>query len=216
MSAHGHSPFDDLREQFRAAAAREQAKSSRRRWFTRRAPVTLAFGALALSGGAAVATQLIATGEPKPEVAAKSDRFRPATAGTIAVTAADPDQPLPWGVLVYQTAAGEDCAIVGQVRGAQLGIIDGKVFRPFEDRTSGSCRSVDRLPFQFDIRYLAGRSLVFGRARADVATMEAVHRGRRQRAETGAAGAYLFVFDAGLKPSEFKLRALRADGKPAG
>lgn len=213
MTEQRPEPLNELREQFRAAAAREMATPAAHRTRRRRRVIAVALAAIGATGGIAVATQLISVGSPRPDPQ-KGSRYRvPAGSGTIAITAPDRERSLPWGVLVYRSSTGENCAAVGHVRAGQLGELRNGSFRPSTDRSGGACRKPGRAPFVVDVRYLDGRSLVFGRARDDVESMRANYRGRTRQAKTGAGGAFLFVFDAGLRSGEVELTALGADGR---
>lgn len=214
MTAPEKRPFTAMREEFRAAAAREMRPEPRRR--THRRFVVALLAAIGVTGSVAAATQLISIGEPRREPVEKSDRFKPEVAGIIAVTAPDPDRTLPWGVLIYRAADGERCALAGQLRGTQLGAIEGDRFRPFEDRSSGICARSDRSPYHADVRFIDGRSVVYGRARAGVVALEAAYTNGRRRAPTGVGGAFLFVFDGQLRPRDLRLRAVDAAGRTIG
>lgn len=212
------NPLDELRESFRAAAVRqierEQATSSSRRPRHRRWMLGAAVTAVCASGGFAAATQLISAGSPRKDVEQRSSRYVWNGEGLIALTAKDATQQLPWGVIVYRSPSKQDCALVGQLRGNELGVIDHGKFRRFEERTGGACGPKSRIPLFFDLRYLNGRSLVFGRVRSDVATVRITHEGRSRELKRGPGGAFLFVFDAGLKSGTFKLTGLDRRHRP--
>jgi hypothetical protein len=209
-------PLQDLREQFRAAAARQVALDRPPKPWRRRGPILVA-AAVVATGGVAVGTQLISTGRPAKEAYDPADRYRPAELGTIAITAPDPDFRVPWGVLIYRSAGGETCALVGQVRGNDIGVVTDGVFHPFASRTAGACGDADRLPTFFDVRNLHGRTLLYGRARRDVHRVMLAERGEPQRvATTGPGGAYLFVLEGRLKQGSYRLTLLGADGRPVG
>jgi hypothetical protein len=211
MSPSSLPPLDELRESLRAAAARdiEAHGSSRwRRW--RRRPTRLTVGVLigvGLAGGAATAASLIAVGTPEPDRAQKADRYRPGAAQRqIAVRARDPDRPLPWGVAIYTAKDGQKCALPGQLRGDTLGMVRAGKFRPYAADTAGPCADLAHLKLLTDQRVIAGRTLVYGRARPNVRRV-ILGRGRRQDAiVTGPGGAFLFVLDGSVNPSRYRLR----------
>lgn len=213
-------PLIELRESFRAAAAREIAREQtaaspvtqrrrRRRWL-----VGTGLAAVTATGGLAAATQLISTGSPREDREQKSPRYVRGGDGVIALSAPDPEQRLPWGVVVYRSPSAEQCALVGQLRGNELGLVDDGAFHAFERRTAGACGPVGRVPLFFDLRYLNGRSLVYGRARRDAASVQISHEGETRSIRPGVGGAFLFVFDAGLAGGSFRLAALDGEGKP--
>jgi len=208
-------PLLELRERFREAAAREMTPSAPRVRRRRRRALVAGLAAAGATGGIAVATQLISVGSPRADQSQKTKRYDvPNGAGLIAVTAPDANRALPWGVLVYRASGGDRCATVGHVRGAELGEIRDGAFRPLPQDSGGACGDIARGPFFADLRHLDGRSLLFGRARQDVVSMQASHGARVRRTSTGPGGAFLFVFDAGLGVSEIDLVGLGAGGKP--
>jgi hypothetical protein len=208
-------PLQDLREQFRAAAAQQIERERRPRWQRRGALVAVT--AAVATGGAAVATDLISTGDPVPRHR-KAPELRPTGLGTVAVTARDEGFPVPWGVVIYRAANGDTCALAGQIRGSEIGVVEDGVFRPFEARSTGACGDLERPPHLFvDLSYLNGRTLLYGRSGSDVARIRLDQRGERPRsAPTGAGGAYLFVLEGRLKPGTFRLTPLGRDGAPVG
>jgi hypothetical protein len=204
-------PLVGLREQFRAAAAR-QIELERRTRRPRRGAL-IAIAAVVATGGIAAGTQLISTGKPAKEPAGKTGRYRPANLGTIAVTAADPAFPVPWGVLTYRTGRGETCALAGQVRGNELGAMKDGAFHPYEARSGGACGDIERHAYFGGVGYLNGRTLLYGRARADVARMRLSEQGEPPRsAAVGPGGAYLFVLKGRVPAGRFRLTPLDERG----
>lgn len=215
MTGAPFEPLDNLREQFRAAAARQVERERRPRAWRRRGAL-LAAAAVVATGGVAVGTQLISTGEPAKQQHDQPPRYRPTDLGTIAVTAPDDAFAVPWGVLIFRSADGQACALSGQIRGNEIGVVTDGVFHAFTSRAAAPCGDIDRLPSFSDVRRVNGRTLVFGRARADVDRVRLRERGAPPRfASTGPGGAYLFVLDGSLQPGDFRLTPLRADGRPA-
>lgn len=210
-------PLDDLQEQFRAAAARDiashQAASRKKK---RRLGVGLGI-ALAASGGLAAATQLISTGKPLRDRSDRPERYSPSRLGRLAVTAPDPGQPLPWGVVVYQARSGQPCAVAGLARGGELGKIIRGSFRPYERRTSGVCGSLKGREGVFStFAKIDDRTLVYGRAASRVKTVEIVKRdGTSLRARTGYGGAFLFVLKDADDLAGVRFVPLDVNGRPA-
>lgn len=201
-------PLERLRAQVAAAAEREMPQAARRRRIRWRAPIVV-LAVLAGSAGVATAVNLISIGSEHPGNDESARRYGSQSgAGTIAVSAADPGSELPWGVLVY-AKGNSSCAIVGQVRGEKLGLIRDGSFHPFGSRSGAACGDLKDHELFYDLRPLGKRSLVYGRAAPGVKTVELVETdgGRRQTAQTGSGGAFLFVFDAGLSISDFRVKA---------
>jgi hypothetical protein len=202
-------PTDALREQFAAAAAREigadQQPHAVRRRKLRRAAIAFAVVGVG-SGGIATAVDLISTGEPAPGNPDISKVYGVTPGGgTVAVTAPDPDGGLDWGVLAYTSKPGLPCAIVGQVRGAELGVVEDGKFRPYGTRAGSVCGPLkDRRVFWSPID-IGNRSLIFGRASAGVRALTVTVKatGRRYSAKPGPKGAFLFVFEKGLRFGNF-------------
>jgi hypothetical protein len=213
MSKPPLEPVRQLGEQFHAAAARRVADERRAR---RRRGVIAAVAAVVATGGAAAATQLISTGTPAKDSPLKpNQRYAPTKLGQLAVTADDPAFPLPWGVVIYRAKGGEQCALLGQARGPELGRVTGGVFHPFERRAGGACGDIAHVPYFFDHSSLNGRTLLYGRARRDVASIRVRLRGEPTRtAATGPGGAFLFVFKGKLELGGGAIAALDRDGKP--
>jgi hypothetical protein len=116
----------ELRESLREAAVRDiAARKPRRR---RRRGIAL-FAAVLLGGAAAAgAADLISSGEPVRNERAAGPRYD--SSGQLQLATIAKDKPLPWGVQIYTSAGGKNCALVGRIRGAQLGRLDadGKTF----------------------------------------------------------------------------------------
>ena len=208
-------PLVALREQFRLAAVREM--TPRRRWWTR----WRAFAAVLFVGAAtaAVATgvDLLPVGKDLPDpIQERSQRYVPSSAGSrVVITIEDPDRELPWGVAIYTSPTGERCALAGQALGPELGLLEAGAFRRFEPNSGGACGDIANVRLFLDFRTLAGRTLLYGRARRDVAAIRLVEDGGPRRTETGPGGAFLFVLDGPLDPSQSSVVPLTADGREA-
>jgi hypothetical protein len=200
------SAQDAVREQLVAVAVGERPRR-RRRTTVAIALVAVLLGATAV----AEATRLLAVGEPietlvPAEEAESFARYRAPHGIIVVVTAPDPDHRYDWGVGVYTTAAGKDCAIAGHVLGTRLGRERDGRFHPYGPKVTGACGDLDRLPQLLDQLTIGGphpRTLLFGRTkRAELAFM---HRGERRSARAGRGGAILLVLEGKVAPGELKL-----------
>ena len=107
----------------------------------------------------------------------------------------------PFAVGVYTAGNGQSCAIVGRLRGAELGELRGGTFRPYGNARSGVCRSaglgvIDQVERE-------GRVLVYGRAPRGTRSVRVIETGNR--VEPGPGGAFLFVYDRGSQRTPFRL-----------
>jgi hypothetical protein len=147
-----------------------------------------------LLGGAAAAgaADLISTGEPVKGVYEQPQRYQPANGLQVSVKAHD--EPLPWGVAVYESNDGQQCAVAGQVRGVTLGELRGGTFHPYARGRAGVCGSLDRLERTVSTIHRDDRTVVYGRVRPGIQRLVAVADGKREVARTGVGGAFVFVF----------------------
>jgi hypothetical protein len=209
MSNSSIPPLNELRESLRQAAARdaEAETPKRRRRRSRKLTVGVLIG-IGLAGGGATAASLIAVGRPEHDHTQRTnDRYRSRTAfGQVAVQARDADRPLPWAVTIFTSKAGQQCALAGQLRGDALGVVRGGSFRPYESGASGACADLRHLKVLIDQRVIAGRTLVYGRARPSVHRLALVQGRQRFTAKTGPGGAFLFVLDGSLTPKAYEVR----------
>lgn len=183
--------LEDLRRQFAAAAGREIRP--RRRRHHRRA-LAVAFAAVLSAGVVAQAVNQVTTGDPVPSVPDDVKHWGvPAFGGRVAVTAEDPESPLPFAVVTYRRE-GKPCAIAGQLRGNALGELQGGTFHSFEGRLSGACGN-GVSPFFADRMAVDGRALLYGRAERGITHMVARVQGEVSVAKVGRGGAFLFVLD---------------------
>jgi hypothetical protein len=203
VSRHGLDPLDAMRDQFRAAAARDiaaQAAPKRSRWSRWWSGRTVFIGVVAVAGAAGLATagDLISVGEPKPEIEGRSPRYAPSSTPQITVQAPpEAGRELPFGVAVYTAKNGTNCALAGEVRGDQVGLIEGGVFRPYADNFAGACSDPEIGPGVRSEIEIDNHLLLFGRAGDEVAKvrMTRTHGDEAQTVSVGGGGAYLFVFD---------------------
>jgi hypothetical protein len=184
----------ELRENLREAARRDVA--ARRPARRRRRGIAL-LAALLLGGAAAAgAADLISAGDPVSggHDARVPPKYRPGALPQLAVKAKD--TPLDWGVGVYTSKDGTQCAIVGRVRGVQLGVLDKGVFHAFPPGRSGACGIEDKGSgtLVVDVARREGRTLVFGRTRPGARSITFRIDGRSYPARTGLGGAFVLVF----------------------
>ena len=169
----------------------------------------------ALLGATAVAdaTGLLASGEPIETLLPRNERawaerYQAPHGTRVVVTAPDADYRFGWGVGIYTTAKGEDCAIAGQVLGGALGRERDGRFHRYGPRVIGSCGNLDRLPMMSDSLRITGphpRTLFFGRVGKGGRQPVFSYRGERITPRVGPGGAFLMVFDGVLAPSAIKL-----------
>lgn len=211
MSAPGprRSASEQLLDQLMEAARRDEALArppQRSRRGRRRAIGLLA--AVLLGGAAAAgAAELISTGEPVPNGTIRNPRYDPAAKDSPAIVtkASDPTGAAPWGVGIYTSNEGQACAVAGQIRGVQLGVIRNGTFHPFERGTSGACADLSRLPLFSDRMFVRGaqpRTILYGRTSRPEREVTVSLNGKTFSARPARGGAFVFVFDGNLLPSE--------------
>jgi hypothetical protein len=190
----------ELRESLREAAARDiAARKPRRR---RRRGIAI-FVAVLLGGAAAAgAADLISSGEPARDERPADARYDSSGQLQIAVKAAD--TPLPWGVQIYTSSRGQQCALLGRIRGAELGELgsDGKTFHRYPEGRGGACGDPEsKAGFFADIYPREGRTVFFGRAREGAKTVTIEESGKRYPVRTGLGGAFVIVFRGSANPA---------------
>jgi hypothetical protein len=163
-----------------------------------------------LLGAATVAnaTGLLSVGEELPPLADRDagSRYAPVSGDRdIVMTADDPDRKLNWGVAVYTSRDGSDCAIGGQVQGRQIGLERNGVFRPFSDQFPGSCGNLKRLGQMIEFLYVEGehpRTIVYGRTSTPDKPFgfRLKSTGETKTIRPARGGAFLFVYDGHVKP----------------
>ncbi len=201
MSSRKHAipALDELREGLLAAAQRDvgERRPARRR---RRRGLALVLVVVLGGGAAAGAADLISSGSPVPDNRHVLGKYKPSTELQLTVTAHD--AVAPWGVGVYETKDGQSCAVVGRVRGAQLGELAGGQFHPYKPDVSGACGPRKGLKSGMIVGERVvrdGRTVLYGRAVTKHVTV--VVDGQSRVADTGAGGAWLLVFDGDVTPS---------------
>jgi hypothetical protein len=191
----------ELRESLREAAARDiAARKPRRR---RRRGIAI-FAAVLLGGAAAAgAADLISSGKPVNNENAAGARYN--SSGQLQIAVKAHDTPLPWGVQIYTSTGGENCALVGRIRGFQLGRLDadGKTFHPYEEGHQGGCGDPNsKLGYWRDQARAPDRSVFYGRAKPGVKRVIFEVDGKRVPVETGLGGAFVIVFRGSVKAPE--------------
>jgi hypothetical protein len=191
----------ELRESLREAAARDVAARKPRR---RRRRGLAIFAAVLLGGAAAAgATDLISAGKPVNDEHAANPRYE--SSGQLQIAAKASDKPLPWGVQIYTSTGGENCALVGRIRGVQLGRLDadGKTFHPYTEGQQGGCGDPDnKLGYWRDQAKGPDRTAFYGRAKPGVKRVIFEVDGKPVPVETGLGGAFLIVLRGSPTPPE--------------
>lgn len=213
---------EQFRDELQAAIDREKAQHAAERSWRHRLrgrPLTVTVAALVLgAGAAATASQLISVGDPVDAPIRQAPRYTPGDRlPVLAVTAPDAEVGHPWGVAVYDSPAGENCALAGQTRGQRLGVIQDDTFRPYPPRASGPCRKLTATTFVSQRQRFASdppRTLLFGRAGPAAQRVRATVEGRVTTVDVGTGGAFLFVFDGNFRRATVEL--IDAAGRPVG
>jgi hypothetical protein len=211
------SARDELLDEIMAAARREEAMERRAHETGPRARrhrrrvvgiiVALGLGAAAAAGAA----DLISTGEPVGDKTPRSERYQPNNAGgpALVAKASDPAGSTTWGVGIFKSAAGLDCAVAGQVRGVSLGLIRNGQFHRYDRGSFGTCAG-KRIPIMSDRLVIGGpnpRTIVFGRTRQPDRLVVVESGGKQHSVSPAEGGAFLFVFEGKLRPDEAIPRA---------
>jgi hypothetical protein len=204
VSGHDEIPaLGALRENLRAAAARETAPAPRRRRVRRGGLIAVVAG-LSVAG-AATGAALLSTGSPVEELPGKGAQYA-APGGTRlspVLIAEDPTEgELAWGVGVYTARNGDECVLGGRVRGQAIGVLEGGSFRPYASDYAGSCGDFDHHTATVSEIKTGGehpRTLIYGRARPDVRSVTLTLDGRPHRTVPGHSGAFLFLFEGDVQ-----------------
>jgi hypothetical protein len=194
--------LDDLGRQLHAAAKREMAPARRRTWGWRRAAI-VAVAVAILVAGVAGAARLIGVGEPVKDTKDIPSGLRPTARPEVAVRVADPAGGPAWAAAPYTAPGGQDCVIAGRERAGVIGLqVSSDEFRPLDPHAFGACGRLDRSRLVFSVahpRDMFDRSVVYGRARADVRALEVTAAGDRRRVPVGSAGTFLAVYEGPLR-----------------
>jgi hypothetical protein len=167
--------FDDLRDQLRNAAARdnevEARVAQRLRRVRRRHWLLVAVAGLVSVGGVAVAERALdRRGADQRGDRVPADTAAAADPGVVAASAApDPGGGPPWAVRVFTNPAGLDCVAVGRLKDGAIGTFDAsRTFRALPRRVSGACEPVARTGLAVAVHYQPNapqRTVVYGIAR---------------------------------------------------
>lgn len=203
-----------LGDQLAEAGHREPEPSRWRRSTKRRRMTYVAVAGVLAAAGAAGAASLISVGEPIDEAKDVPGGLAPLPqAGAIAVQADDPAGGLPWGVRVYESRSGSDCAVPGRLRGNELGFVQSGRFRPLAGDATGSCGDLDTRPFFVATeasKETPVHTLVYGRARIGVRQIQLAGPDGMRSAKPGRAGAFLFVYRGSVPLSRLRVRAIES------
>jgi hypothetical protein len=127
------------------------------------------------------------------------------SSGQLQIAVKARDKPLSWGVQIYTSTGGKNCALVGRIRGSQLGRLDadGKTFHPYKEGQQGGCGVPNtKLGYWRDQAKAPGRMAFYGRAKPGVKRVIFEVDGKRVPAETGLGGAFVIVLRGSPKPPE--------------
>jgi hypothetical protein len=203
------SALDELREHFREAAARELAGKRVRRRRQRRVTgvlIALLVGSAAVAGAA----DLIAVGEPAPDLRIQGDAYKPpanALRPTVLVKAEVAGMRLPYGVGAYTANNGQRCLVVGSLLGYTLGLTDRDEFKPYDRGKVGSCAPPGRL--NQDRWTDHGHTLLFGVGTKATPQAVVTVEGKVYRPPPGRERAFLVVFDGTLELEDFAVHFVR-------
>lgn len=195
--------FDDLREQFRQAAAREieveRRVAERARRGRRRTVIAVALALAVPAAGVAGAARIFSSPDKGP---GKDPNAQVADAGIVPSSAfPDPDGGPPWALKVFASREGQECVAFGRLQGGKLGRSVGGEFRPLPERVAGVCGDLRKEPVLVSVSDSPDppRTVVYGISHArEPVVFEA--RGRRHELKPGALGTFLLVLDGFLPP----------------
>lgn len=201
MSDHLPPALDDLRDQLRAAAARDnevEARVAQRvRRGRRRHWLLLALGALISVGGVAVAERALdRRGADHRADRVPADSAPAAERGVVLDSATpDPGGGLPWVMRVFTNRAGQECVTIGRLRDGVIGTVDAsRTFRALPDRVPGACQSLATSGLLVAVHYDTAppRTVVYGLAR-DRRPVEVNVAGETRTVAAGALGTFVDV-----------------------
>jgi len=199
----------DLGDHLRVAAHREHARPAPSWHRLPRRGLALAAALVVVGAGGAVAAGLISVGKPASDQRDLPATLRPTSeTRTIAVTASDPARRLPWAVATYTARDGRDCALLGQAQLGTLGELTDGTFHPYAADRPGACGQLDRAPLFFATAHSADmplRTLVIGRVRPGVTSVDIRDPDTTHTVKTGPAGAFLAVLDGRLPTGSMRV-----------
>ncbi|MEA2195063.1 MAG: hypothetical protein QOG42_1497 [Solirubrobacteraceae bacterium] len=175
MSSELPPALDDLRDQLRTAAARdnevEARVAQRLRRGRRRHWLLVALAALVSVGGVAVAERALdRRGADERPDRVPAGLTAAADPGVVASSAkADPAGGPKWAVRVFTNPAGLDCAVIGRLMGGTIGRFDpSRTFHALPARVTGPCEPVARSGLLVAVFYdptAPKRTVVYGISR---------------------------------------------------
>ena len=193
--------LDDLRDQLRNAAARdneiEQRVAQRVRRGRRRHWLLLALGALISFGGVAVAERALDRRGPDHRADKVPADAAPAAERGVVTDSATPDPGggLPWAMRVFTNRAGQECIMVGRLRNGVIGTVDAsRTFRALPDRAPGACQSLATSGLLVAVHYdpAPPRTVVYGLSR-DRRPVRVTLAGETRTVSAGALGTFIDV-----------------------
>lgn len=201
MSDDARATQNAVRDQLVAVARAQQRpqpavnRRRRRRW---RGIAVLGVAALGFTASAG-ATRLLSVGEPIPSLFPQREVNQAYVASDgpqLVATAADPDRRYPWGVGIYETAAGQHCVIAGQAIGSQLGLERGGKFHPYGPDVTGACNAAGKpVSDRMVVHGPNPRTILIGRTGDRKSKVVLIHRGKRRAIPLARDGTMLVVLD---------------------
>ena len=214
--------LDDLREQLRSAAARDNeiearvAQRVRRRRGRHR--LLIAVAALASFGGVAVAERALdRRGADRPADRVPANAAPGADPGVIVSSATpDPGGGLPWAVRVFTNPEGLDCVAVGRLMDGTIGTLnESRTFRALPPNVSGACEPLATSGLLVAAHYQARapqRTVVYGLAR-DRKPVRITIDGESRTVTPGGLGSFIDVRE-GLADMSGAHATTTVDGRP--
>lgn len=199
--------LDDLRDQLRSAAARdnevERRVAQRVRGLRRRQWLLVAVAALVSFGGVAVAERALdrrgadeAPDEIPPNAAPAADPGVVASGAT-----PDPGGGPPWAVRVFSNRAGLDCVTVGRLVDGKIGTFDNaRAFRALPARVSGACEPLAKSGLLVAVEHhptAPQRTVVYGMTR-DRRPVRITIAGVTRTVAPGGLGTFIDVREGAL------------------
>lgn len=179
---------------------------------------TVAAMAVAAAVGVSAASALVAS--PSAVVTPHSPVAQPGS-DRVDKTAPDPAGGLGWAVRSYASTSGGSCVEAGRVRDGRFGQLgrDGG-FRETPVEQSGTCGSLLEEPVLLAINHYpaagqrGARTVLFGRARPDVAAMHVTGPGGVQRPlVAGAGGGFVLPLEGTIPASDLPVQVTLVTGE---
>jgi hypothetical protein len=173
-----------------------------------------ATAALGVSAASAVVGQSPAAApRQSPVAAAGTDR--------VAQTSSDPGRGPDWAVRSYVSTTGAGCVEAGRVSAGRFGDLGpGNAFREVPVQEGGTCGSLLEEPVVLAINHYpsvdgsAPRTVLFGRARSDVAEIRVSGPDGSQRpVDTGVGGAFVLPVTGALEATDLPVQVTLTDGR---